>query len=731
MTCVPLHSRLRPWLLPALAYAGVVAALWPVPVFGILHAESSAVVAAAAFFVSALAGISALRRGEPIGRILVWCVALLAVPLALLTLSLLWRPNCAYWTGVGLFGLLVPPSAVLGASLAAALVASDVRRPRVVSVCIGIAIALVGTAWTLARHPQLFVYNLVYGGILGPIYDDELTIRTGLFIARGQALLLAGVLLCWAQWRSGAGKRWVTLGSVGLAALGVALLIPLGTTQSAAGIERVLSAEESDGRVVVHMAPEATLSARAEALDAAAFRLFQAETTLGVRVSEPVHVYLYPDAETKGRLIGSRETSVVPVWLRTPQVHMLESEVPRSLGHEMVHVVARAFGMPGLRASPAVGLVEGLAVAVEPPDGLPSPEALVAAALALPGDAGGLDADPASAVTAAMSPIGFWGGRAAVSYTTTGAFTRWLIETHGIADVREAYRTGRIAAATGVPLDTLAAQWDAHIRTIPPTAEAVQTAAWLFRQPSLFEIPCPHFVPRYVRETRTGFEALDAGDRLAADAAFQRALAERPDAPTALAGLVAARAHNPVGLGPVILAARDTAASVLTLRAAADAARLTGRDRLAGALYARAIKRLVPTDHASRLAFRLRSRLTPGQLTQLFGTESDVAQRAGVAPPFFAASLWDGAGRPALAWQAIQAVSTAGLPADERGALFSIAAHLAYRAGAISDAARLAAASERDLRLSGAIAAADVARDLRARIRWRVANRGARAGVPP
>ena len=115
----------RPWLRPAAAYAAVVACLWPLPVFGILHAESSAVIAAAAFFVSAVSGVGALRRGDGAWRVAVRSVALLGVPLAGLTLSLLWRPNCAYGTGLALFALLVPPSALLGVGVADALVASE------------------------------------------------------------------------------------------------------------------------------------------------------------------------------------------------------------------------------------------------------------------------------------------------------------------------------------------------------------------------------------------------------------------------------------------------------------------------------------------------------------------------------------------------------------------------------------------------------------------------------
>ena len=726
----------RPWLAPALAYAVVVAALWPVPVFGVLHAESSAVVAAVAFFVSAVAGVGAFRRGEGAGRVAARSVALLAVPLTGLTLSLLWRPNCAYATGVGLFALLVPPSALLGVGVAAALVAARVRRARWAAVGVGIAVAAGGTVWSLGFHPQMFVYNLVYGGVLGPIYDEELTLRGGLFVARGEALVWAGVLFAFARWRGGGGARPAATALIGLAVLGAAALFAdrLGTVQSAAGIERVLDRRTAGGRIVLHTASRGTRfsattpAERARLLDEATFRLAQVEARLGVRASAPVHVYLYPDPDTKGRLVGSRETSVVPVWLARPQVHMLASEVGRSLGHELAHVVAREFGMAGLRASPAVGLVEGLAVAVEPPDGLPAPEALVAAALALPGDTGGLDADPAAVVAAAMRPLGFWGGRAAVSYTATGAFVEWLIRTEGVADVRRAYRTGDVAGATGVPLDTLAARWAAHVRRQPATAEARATAAWLFRQPSLFEVPCPHHVPGYVRDTRAGYDALDRGRPVEAQARFTDALTADPAFAPALAGAVGARAARGQAPGAVLrrqlrAAVRDTAASALALRAAADADQVAGHPRSARLLYTRAQARLVPTDRVGRLALRLRSHLPAEALRAAFSHPGDPARAASAldrSAPFFAALLWDEAGEPARAWAAVRQTPQASLAPDERAALHLLAAQMAYRAGDLAAAGRLAERAERGLRAAGADALARVAADWRARVRWRV-----------
>ena len=110
---------------------------------------------------------------------------------------------------------------------------------------------------------------------------------------------------------------------------------------------------------------------------------------------------------------------MTPVWLSTPQVHVLAGQFEEIFPHELVHAFSRSFGMPILNASPAVGLVEGLAVAFEPPDGGPDASEQVAAVM------GGETADR---LARSLDPFGFWGGRGAVSYTTTGSFVGYLCE---------------------------------------------------------------------------------------------------------------------------------------------------------------------------------------------------------------------------------------------------------------------------------------------------------------
>src|SRR5690606_4924839 len=145
-----------PYLLVALVYAVLCVALWPWPLLGLLHVESSAVVAGVGFFASGWAALALFRRGATLGAATVRLVALLAVPLGLLTLSLLWRPNCGFFQGLGLYVLFTVPSVVLAVALAWALDAAGWKRRRLWFGLVGLAAALLPVGWDLGLHPQLY-----------------------------------------------------------------------------------------------------------------------------------------------------------------------------------------------------------------------------------------------------------------------------------------------------------------------------------------------------------------------------------------------------------------------------------------------------------------------------------------------------------------------------------------------------------------------------------------------
>jgi hypothetical protein len=742
---------------PALAYGALGLALWPLPLFGLLHVESSAVVAGAAFFVAGVGAAAAFLRGEALRPVLGGHLALLAIPWALLTLTLLWRPNCGYFLGLGLYLLFAPPSAMLGVALAYALTGARVWRPGAVLAFAGLLVAVGGVAFDLGLHPQFYTYDHVFGGVLGPIYDEELAVRPGLFSFRALTLLWAAGLIASGRWlrlrradqADGAERRRVVVAGAAVLvalALGYAFRVPLGINTSVAQLERALPGRYDGGAFVVHYDPAALTAADLGWIaDEHRYRAAQLRARLGADVGGVLHTYLYPDPETRGRLTGSRETGVTPVWLATPQVHLLQDRFsPEHFGHELAHVVSRAFAARPLRSSPAVGLVEGLAVAVEPPDGLPGPAEQVAASLRLEEQMGALSEGPGAAVAAALSPWGFWTGRGAVSYTTSGAFTGWLLDRYGAERLRAVYRTADFGAVYGEPVEALAARWEAELRRLPVTVEAESLAAWRFRQPSLFERRCPHHVPRAERRVRAAWEAAEGGDGGASLRLYEAALDADPSYPPALAGWAGRALAEGVAPGGVLGRLFDAPSSEeppdpALLVALGDAFRLGGQQRAAANAYDGAVRALPPYAASSVAAVRQRQRLPSEALLALLAAGPPEARAAGLErfipesheAGLFAALLHLEAGDPRRALALLERLPAELLSAGtETGrTVLAFRAEAADRARAYTRAGGYAEEAAAAFRAAGAESRARRMDDLAAKAAWMLERDGAAGGA--
>jgi hypothetical protein len=525
-------------------YVLVALALWPVPLLNRLHAESSAVLALAAWGLAGWAAIRAFRDGAGFGPVLRRRLAMLTLPLALMTVPVLWAPNCDWPHGLLLFALFPGVTAVLAVAAAWALTGAGVRRPLGALLAIGLALAVLGPLYDVGFHPQFYTYNHVFGGVLGPLYDEEIVWRAGLFAFRGLTLLWAAL-----AWSFGAVLRAAPGSRVrrrGLACAAAATLLigaayvgsgRLGFNTRERDLARALPVESVVGNMTLHLDPAIEPERRRRIESESAYRYDRLARVLEIEPERRVEVWVYPDAETRGRLIGARVTSIAPVWLATPQVHVLERQFERVFAHELVHAFSRGFGMPVLNASPSVGLVEGLAVALEPPGGEPGPDEQVAAVRT------DLTADR---LAESLSPWGFWGGRGAVSYTTTGSFVRYLCDAYGVEAVKDVYASAGFGRVFGRSPRELADGWmEALDRLEWLPVDASRRARSRFAVPSLFERRCPHHVPATLRHRRASERAWERRDTLSALRAAQRALAAAPRDPAAIA--IALRMHLRAG----------------------------------------------------------------------------------------------------------------------------------------------------------------------------------------
>ena len=556
----PVQSRLQwIWLMPAirwilLCYIFLGVVLWFIPLFNILHAESSAVVALAAYFAAGYGSITAFRQKHRFQRVLLVQMSLLVVPFGLLTTSLIWAPNCGYVQGL-LFYLLFPVITVIfSVGVAFVIAESRVRRKRTLLIGIGVIIVIFTPLYDIGLHPQFYVYNHVFGGILGPIYDEALVLRPGLFFFRAMTLLWAYLLYSvgtrllyrpgkWEVNTDPVKKRTVGLSNTWLSDTRTCIVIAailglcygfaaqLGINTTRGYLQAQLGGHIQTTHFNIYYDPASLSKGDIDLIaEDHEFRYHWLRNRLNMDVDERIESYLYPDPQTKARLTGARYTNVAPVWLSSPQLHIQLSSYRQVFGHELVHVFSRAFGLPILNASLSVGLVEGLAVALEPPDGNPTPhEQVSVAAMSLYVDQNATEVHLAEHIIRFLSPLGFWTGRGAVSYTTMGSFVRYLIETYGSDLFKNSYARCNFQAVYGHTLEALAQAWEDSLMSLPVISRSTEDLVMRrFTRPSLFEKRCPHYVPKYQRQYRAGAVAWANGDSLLAMDLLERSLERHP-----------------------------------------------------------------------------------------------------------------------------------------------------------------------------------------------------------
>lgn len=520
---------------PAAAYGVLTVLLWFLPLLNVLHVEASAVIAGAGFFIAGLSSLNWFAQSKRIDYVLGRQLLLLAIPWALLTVSLIWQHNCSYGQGL-LFYLLFPPVTVIfSVGLAAVLNGWGVLRPRTMLVLIGMALIIGGPIYDLGFHAQFFTYNHVFGGVLGPIYDEEVTLRGGLLAFRGLTLLWALLLLLIGN--SLQQKRWhprlFIIGGVLSFLIMLAYIFaaplrintPFKFAQDKLG--NVYPTEHFD---IYYDADKIEPEVFKQIVDEHEYRYAYLKEKLGIEVSQRIESYIYPDLDTKDWLSGSRHTSVAPVWLRRPQMHIYVNHFEPVFAHELVHVFSREFGLPLINASLSVGLVEGLAVALEPSDGRPAPREQVLTASVARADIGeDIQINAEGGLRSRLSPWGFWTGRGAVSYTTMGAFVRFLGETYGYDLVKQVYAYSDFEAVFKKPVDELVEEWSAWLRNADRVDRS--TYAYVTRRfsiPSIFEKTCPHHLPPAVKYLRDAKAALAVQDTLRAVQLLDASLAEEP-----------------------------------------------------------------------------------------------------------------------------------------------------------------------------------------------------------
>ncbi len=527
--------RVQVWLILLAALASLLAF---VPLFNLLGYEFSLALALAGSLAGAHLGSvligwlrgrrDALSLGVEtpgvalaalLGRSVGLALLLLAPPLALISANALRVKNCDYLEGLAFFAMMPVLSTGI-AACAGSLWALAVPR-RALASALAVLTVLGSLAWGVYRFyaaPPIFGYDAFAGYFPGTLYDEEISLHAPFFVYRAQNLLwLAGASLLAARLLDPASLRLrlralgrpahrALLPVAGLClAAGLALFLlggKLGYAPDARSIQGALGGVRRTAHFDLYYPSELEPRAVDLLADDHEFRYAQLAALLGAAPTR-ISSYVFRSPEEKRALMGAAQVFIAKPWRR--EVYLQQARFPHPvLKHELAHIFAGEFGDPLLHISLRwrwtplphpifnVGLIEGLAVAADwrpsgEVDGHQQAAILRRIGLAPP--------------IASLFGAGFLAQPAGQAYTLAGSFCRFLLERHGAAPLREAYRSaGDFGRAYGRPLPALLTEWTTFLDGLTLPEAQLQLAREHFRTPSILRRVCGHEVASLLAE---------------------------------------------------------------------------------------------------------------------------------------------------------------------------------------------------------------------------------------
>ncbi|TYP93826.1 hypothetical protein LX73_1539 [Fodinibius salinus] len=392
------------------------------------------------------------------------------------------------------FWLLFPPTGVyFGYAIGRLLRSFQLSFRRLLLTTILLALGIGIFLYEFFHYPQVYFFNHVWGVWPGPIYDETVKLTKPMVFFR--ALTISWILLLWhipafsqkryAQWIVGLSAIALLFGYTQLTKQGV--LTPRSYIQEQLGGHK--TTEHFELYYDQRLYSEYEINKLAAEHEFYLQQITDALTLPSRGKSNKIESYLYGHPWQKKELVGAKFTSYVPIWLQQDQLHIAKQQTKSSLKHELVHVLAKRFGNRLFNGSWSIGLIEGLAVAIDGGSSSTSTiDQIVVSEQPYP---------TAKELQHSFSLLGFYGGRSGVNYITSGSFIRYLMNEYPISLLKEAYRTADIAASYGKDWQVLANGWHRHLDSISVDSADQQTASRIFRIPSLFEQACPHVLSNF------------------------------------------------------------------------------------------------------------------------------------------------------------------------------------------------------------------------------------------
>lgn len=417
-------------------------------------------------------------------------------------LSSLFKADCNIREGA-LFFLLIPTITVFFSTSIGLVSGYFFGKKGILFGFVTILIISLFALWKLYYGLSIFAYNPIFGFFPGPLYDEAIPISLTLIISRITILFWGILLLLSLRIATGLGQSLIRIWDLLLFIVVVIMIAAVYINESKIGIsysreyitQHILSESLETENFIIYYPPGTPQAQDIELIaNDHEWRYKQLKEALNLNSTRKIRSYIYPDIKTRKKLSGAGETTIAnPIH---NEIHLIYDSFPHPvLKHELVHVMAGEFGNNVLKLSPKIGLLEGIAVAVDWRGQRYTPHQWSKVMIEM-------------GIAPKIQDIvgfGFWYAPAQISYTLMGSFSRHLIDNYGIENFKSAYQTGSFSSYQK-DLDELTLEWLEFLKTVETPPEVVAIAEARFSRPSIFQATCPRRIAELKNQGYENFE---------------------------------------------------------------------------------------------------------------------------------------------------------------------------------------------------------------------------------
>ena len=302
-----------------------------------------------------------------------------------------------------------------------------------------ILIALI-SVFCIWWFPQKRINSYVLGFIHGAIYDPGISVGFGVFLKQISYLFLSAFLLTLVWYKKEGIYKFCLFcfGILTLIGYCFCFFLP-DTALGKKSLDRLIPYTLSESDFEIHYSDKDTQKSSSGLIYPApqtkklmievGFHIRELKQILKLDKIKKVHIYLYPDAESKKLWLGGRFTDITDV--KGPSVHIIISpnmDWHNTLRHELVHALSSNFAFWGLGFHPNMVFTEGLATALAPSFSDIDQTGIVASIVSQKG----FDIKE-------LFSLNFWKKSSSNSYYVAGSLIKYIIDHYGIDKIKELY----------------------------------------------------------------------------------------------------------------------------------------------------------------------------------------------------------------------------------------------------------------------------------------------------